>query len=270
MQEFPELDIYRSTLAERFAGAAITGFTLLNDTIMPDGQEWLADVIGKTVWFVERRAEHLLFHLDNGKRLMIHLAKTVYIYIGTVDETVALNPAAMLYFDQRVIYLIGLRKGDVQLLTVKEVEAQLKNTGPHPLDIRLTLKRFMERFAKKRSALKTALMDQQAISGIGMLYADEVAFAAGIRPDAKVAELPEESWSRLYEAMQNVIREAISNGGTGMHPLYANDSFTGGYRDMLQVHDREGEACRRCDGMIRKTAVARRAAYYCPDCQKEH
>lgn len=270
MQELPELDIYRAMLAERYAGAQITAMTIHQSSItMNDQEQLIKDVIGKTIWFVERRAQHLVFHLDNGKRLLIYVSNGSYVYCDSSEETEIRSVSCTLHLGDRRLLFIGLRDGDLSLMTVKELESFMKHYGPDPLDKRLTLTRFVERFTKKRSALKTALMDERIISGIGNVYSDEIAFAARLRPEAKVSSFHSEEWERLYTAMGSVLREAISFGGSGVQPLFDGDCFTGGYAERLQAYNREGEACPRCGGTIRRLAIGNRKAFACSSCQLE-
>ncbi|WP_419873599.1 Fpg/Nei family DNA glycosylase [Candidatus Pristimantibacillus sp. PTI5] len=270
MQELPELDIYRTFIAEHFAGAQITGIEITNAKIFQASDEQIQrDVVGKVVWFVERRGLYLVVHLDNGKRLLLHLGQGAYLYKGSEADKPSRAAQLKLIFGEAVLYGVGLRADDLQLLTVKENEEKLGKLGPDALDKRLTLERFIGRFAKKRGAIKTALMDQNVISGIGAAYSDEICFAAGIRPDAKIPMFEHETWERLYGAMHNVVREAISNGGAGEHAFSAEDSHTGKHRDQFQVYDREGQMCRSCEGVIEKIDVSGRKAFVCSNCQKD-
>lgn len=270
MQELPELDIYRALLAERFAGALLTDITInMNGWLESEADQFKKDVIGQSVWFVERRAQHLIFHLDNGKRLLVYISNQAYAYCAVLGESVDASASAVFHFGDRALSLFGLKAGDLSIMSVKGVEAYLKDSGYDPLDKRLTLHRFMERFAKKRSSLKTALMDDRLLSGIGAIYSDEIAYAAGIRPEVKVSSLDKSSWERLYSAMGSVLREAILHGGVGEKASFAGDIFTGGYVERLQVYNREGEACRRCDGVIQKISVGNRKAFVCCSCQEE-
>lgn len=273
MQELPELDIYRAILAERFAGAQITGMKIHSDNLLQDGHLSLEqDVTQQTIWFVERRVQHLVFHLDNGKRLLIHLSDgaSAYCSINSSEESGELPKASVAFtFGERQLSFYGLRAGDMALMSVKSLEAFMKEFGPDPLDKRLTFSRFMERFAKKRSALKTALMDERIISGIGAVYSDEIIFEARLRPEAKVSSLSTEEWERLYAAMGTVLWDSISHGGAGSKPLFEGDILTGGYAERLRVFNRDGEACERCGGTIRKFTVGSRKAYACDGCQAE-
>lgn len=273
MLELPELDIYRAVLAERYAGAQITGMTIHSENLIQDGQQGIEqDVTQQTIWFVERRAQHLVFHLDNGKRLLIHLSDgaSAYCSNASTDETEDRREAsAAIRFGDRQLSFYGLRAGDVGLMSVKDLEAYMKEFGPDPLDKRLTFNRFTERFAKKRSALKTALMDERIITGIGTVYSDEIAFEARLRPEVKVSSLTHEEWERLFSAVGSVLRESISHGGAGNHPLFEGDILTGGYAERFRVYNRDGEACERCGGTVRKFTVGGRKAYACDGCQEE-
>ncbi|WP_232242911.1 Fpg/Nei family DNA glycosylase [Paenibacillus sp. GSMTC-2017] len=271
MQELPELEIYRVMLAERYAGAQITGFQVHNHKITDLSEDQLnVEIIDKTVWFVERRAQHLIFHLDNGRRLVLHISNQAYLYSYLKDENYDSSKASVtMQFGNRHLSFHGLQRGDIQLLTVKGVEEYMKNFGPDPLNKRLSLNKFIEKFAKKRSSLKTALMDQSCIAGIGPVYADEIAYEAGIRPDLKLSEMDAESWEKLFVAMGSILRESISHGGAGQKPLFANDIFTGGYSERFKVIEREGTDCIRCGGTIEKISIGARKAFICPNCQSK-
>lgn len=270
MQELPELDIYRTFIAEQFVGGQITGIEISNTKIFQATDEQIQrDVIGKVVWFVERRGFYLVMHLDNGKRLLLHLGQGAYLYSGSEADKPSRTAQLKLIFGETVLYGVGLRADDLQLLTVKGIEEKLGKFGPDALDKRLTLDRFIGRFAKKRGSIKTALMDQNVITGIGAVYSDEICFAASVRPDAKIPMFENETWERLYEAMHSVLKEAISHGGAGEHAYSAEDGLTGKHRDQFQVYDREGQVCQNCGTTIEKIDVSNRKAFVCSNCQKE-
>ncbi|RJE90179.1 endonuclease VIII [Paenibacillus sp. 1011MAR3C5] len=269
MQELPELDIYRAMLAERYAGAQVTAITIHHQGMDEAAKTELSgQVVGTTVWFVERRAQHLVFHLDNGKRLLVNIPYDAYAYCGTGDKPQDAKASVTISFGERYVTFYGLQGEDIKLMSVKGLEEYMKGRGIDPLDKRLTLTRFVERFAKKRSTLKTALMDEGLISGIGPVYADEIAFAAKIRPDAKLQSLDAGAWERLYQAMGSVLRDAISHGGAGEIPLFEGDLLTGGFAERFQVYKREGQACARCGGTVKKLTAGNRKAFACTECQE--
>ncbi|TCN01936.1 DNA-(apurinic or apyrimidinic site) lyase [Paenibacillus sp. BK033] len=270
MPELPEMEHYRLRLSELIIGSPITGTEVTRDkSININAEQFQAELVGRTVWFVERRGKHLLFHLDNGKRLVLHLMLGGTLFFGSDEERPDRTVQVMIRFAKGNLYFIGLRLGYLHFMSVKEADAKLSELGPDPFDKRLTLERFKARFAKKRGALKTALVDQHVLSGIGNCYADEIAFAAKIRPDAKIPSLTDDTWERVYESMHSVLKEAISKGGYMEQPLTAGDTVTGGFNDHCQVYDRGGEPCFACGTAIEQFEISSRKAFACPVCQKE-
>ncbi|MGO4372518.1 Fpg/Nei family DNA glycosylase [Paenibacillus sp. MCAF20] len=270
MLELPELDHVRGALTNRFAGAPITGIEVTNSkTFQVNVDEWRKDIVGAVVWFIERRGKHLLFHLDNGKRLILHLTQAAYLYIGSAEDAPDKTAQVQIKFGERFVYAVGLRSESIKLLSVREVEEMFSELGADPLDKKLTLNRFIDRFAKKRSSIRQALLDTSILNAIGSAYADEILFRAGLLPDAKIPLLEKETWERLYEAMHNVLQEAISYGGADDYPFAADDQLTGGYISKFKVYNREGEPCPTCGAAILKLEQSGRKAYYCGTCQKD-
>ncbi|MFC4101109.1 DNA-formamidopyrimidine glycosylase [Paenibacillus xanthanilyticus] len=269
MPEWPEMENYRIRLSGLIAGQTITGVDVTRaKSINVEPALFEAELTGRTVWFIERKGKMLIFHLDNGKRLLLHLMLGGVMHFGTDEEAPERSVQVALRFQRGTLRFIGLRLGYLHLLTQKETEAQLKELGPDPFDQRLTLERFKERFKGKRGAIKTALVDQHVLSGIGNCYADEMAFEAGIRPDARIPELAPESWERLYSAMRTVLHDALNKGGYMELPLTTDDTLTGGYNEHCLVYDRSGEPCRRCGGTIVQAEISSRKMFYCPNCQQ--
>ncbi|QAY66042.1 bifunctional DNA-formamidopyrimidine glycosylase/DNA-(apurinic or apyrimidinic site) lyase [Paenibacillus protaetiae] len=270
MPELPEMETYRKLLNEQIAGAVITGTEVTRDksiNVSPD--EFQQMLVGRTIWYVERRGKHLIFHLDNGKRLELHLMLGGSMFFGSEEEKPDRTIQVTIRFEHGNLYFIGLRLGHLHLLSVKELEGALAKLGPDPFDKRLNAAKFADLFAKKRGTLKASLVDQQVLSGIGNCYADEIVYAASIRPDAKIPTLESGDWERLHTSMHSVLKEAIARGGYMDQPFTAADTLTGGYDELCQVYDRAGESCRRCGSTIEQIEVASRKAFVCPSCQKE-
>ncbi|UVI33686.1 Fpg/Nei family DNA glycosylase [Paenibacillus spongiae] len=270
MPEWPEMEYYRNQLAARIAGQPIVGVQVTRPkSINVSSEQFEAELLNRTVWFVERRGKMLVFHLDSGKRLVLHLMLGGLIQFAAADEPTERTVQVAIRFPAGELRFIGLRLGYIHLLTAKETEAQLGKLGPDPFDKRLTLERFTQRFAGKRGTLKSTLVDQHVISGIGNCYADEIAFTAGVRPDAKVTEMEPQTWERLYAAMHEVLTDALNHGGYMEMPLTANDTLIGGYNERCRVYDRGGESCLVCGTTIVQGEIGSRKMFYCPTCQKE-
>jgi len=270
MPELPEMETYRIMLSERIAGKTITGAAVTRDkTINMEPDAFISAVIGRTVWFVERRGKHLLFHLDDGRRIVIHLMLGGLLYYGDDEDRPDRTVQVELSFGSHKLFGIGLRLGYVHLLTAKEAVERFQELGPEPLDSWLTAETFKKRFKGKRGFLKPALVDQHTIAGIGNCYSDEICFAASIRPNTRIPALRDEDWERLFRAMQSVLREATASGGYMESPLFRGDTLTGGYNDRCRVYDRGGQPCVQCGTTIEQSEVASKKMFFCPSCQPE-
>ncbi|MFX3635249.1 MAG: bifunctional DNA-formamidopyrimidine glycosylase/DNA-(apurinic or apyrimidinic site) lyase [Candidatus Pristimantibacillus sp.] len=271
MPELPEMETYRQLLTDQIAGSQITGTEVTREkSINVSPEQFNNELVGRTVWFVERRGKHVLLHLDNGKRLLLHLMLGGSLFYGTEEERPDRTVQVTIRFASGNLYFIGLRLGYLHLLSVKEVEAKLAGLGPDPFDKHLSIERFIARFDKKRSSIKSALVDQNVIAGIGNCYADEIVYAAGVRPDAKIPFIEQSTWERLYNAMHSVLKEGVARGGYMEQPFTSNDQLTGGFNDHCQVYDRAEQPCFICGTPIEQIEVSSRKAFLCPTCQKEH
>jgi len=144
----------------------------------------------------------------------------------------------------------------------------LKKLGPDPFDPRLTPEAFVKRLSARKGRLKSALVDQKLVSGIGNCYSDEICFDAEVQPAVPIPELAPETKLRLYHSMRKVLEEAAESGGYMDHKFTEDDTFVGGYDSQCRVYDREGEPCVRCGAPIRLEMVNSRKMFSCPSCQK--
>ncbi|MBB6730345.1 Fpg/Nei family DNA glycosylase [Cohnella zeiphila] len=274
MPEWPEMDTYRRLLSPLVCGRTIAAAEVNREkTINEPTAEFQAAVIGRTVLFVERRGKHLLFHLDDGNRLLLHLMLGGWLYYGTEPEAGKESGSyqvVLTFEDGNRLFFGGLRLGYLHRLSAKSALEHLKPLGPDPFDPRLTPEAFAKRLGTRRGRLKSALVDQKLISGVGNCYSDEICFDAEVQPTAAIPELEPETKLRLYRSMRKVLEEAAENGGYMDHKFTADDTFVGGYDNKCRVYDREGEACVRCGEAIRLEIVNSRKMFYCPSCQKAH
>lgn len=268
MPELPEMETYRGLLHQKIGGAAITAATVQREkTINVPPAEFVQTVQGNRLTLIERRAKHLLFHLQSGHVLLLHLMLGGFLYLGTAEDKLARTAQVTLSFGERILYFHGLRLGYLHLLTPDQIDERMAPFGPEPLAPDFTLERFLERLQEKRGVLKTALVDQHWIAGIGNCYSDEICFHAGILPTRRIPELTEKERVRLYHSMQTVLAEAIRFGGYMDQPLYRGDRLTGGFDERCQVYDRGGEPCPRCGQPIEKGELSSRKVFACPNCQ---
>lgn len=269
MPELPEMETYRRLLAAQLAGQVITHAEVQREkSLNVPVPAFLQVVNGAVLTTVERRGKHLLFHLQSGQVLLLHLMLGGFLYLGTAADKLARTAQITLSFGDRVLYFHGLRLGWLHLHPAAAVPKLLAELGPEPLASDFTEERFRQIVAGKRGMIKTTLVDQHVIAGIGNCYADEICFAAGILPMRQWPSVLPDELAALYRAMQSVLREAIRLGGYMEPPLYQGDALTGGYNHHCLVYDREGEPCPRCSQPIIREELASRKVFYCRGCQR--
>lgn len=215
MPELPEMENYRTLLSGQILDKIITGVTVNREkSINTEVDVFEKELLGSTVVYVERRGKHLLFHLNTGRRLVLHLMLGGMLFFGTEDERPHRTTQIEIDFSGQKLYFIGLRLGYLHLMTAKEADEELSDLGPEPLDRRMTLDQFTACLKGRRGVLKTTLVNQKVIAGIGNCYSDEIAYMAGFTPASKIQNIVQspENVKKLYHAMQSVLREATSQG----------------------------------------------------------
>ncbi|PLR96071.1 bifunctional DNA-formamidopyrimidine glycosylase/DNA-(apurinic or apyrimidinic site) lyase [Bacillus sp. T33-2] len=270
MPELPEMETYRSLLSEHVTGRTITNIEINRPKSIntsPDAFE--RELVKNRVTAIDRRAKHLIFRLDTGKNLLLHLMLGGWMYLGNDNDSPGRTKQVVIAFGDMKLFFIGLRLGYLHLLSGVEMAHALAGLGPEPLDPGFTFEKFHGRVQQRKGTLKTMLVNQQIIAGIGNSYSDEICFEARLRPTKKVSELPPDGLRRLYDGMRSVLNLAVATGGNTETPLFSGDRKTGGYLSTVKVYDREGEPCKRCGATIIKEIVTSRKTFYCPNCQKE-
>jgi formamidopyrimidine-DNA glycosylase len=259
-------------LNERTAGKTVRAAEVTREkTINVPVDAFKARVEGRKLERIDRRAKMLLFRLDGGDALVLHLMLGGSMFYGTPEEAPDRTAQVILIFDDddSRLYFHGLRLGYLHIYDPTDLEAKLKKLGPDPLDPRFGPNELAAALRRSRGALKFALTDQAVIAGIGNCYADEMCFAAGIHPLTRLADVSAAELQTLYTAMQSTLAEAMRYGGYMETPLYAGDKITGGYNDRCKVYDRGGEPCFRCGTPITKTESNGRKVFFCERCQRQ-
>lgn len=270
MPEWPEMETYRKLLSERLCGRKIERVAVNREkTINEPEDAFRGHLAGRRILFVERKGKQLVFHLDDGNRLLLHLMLGGWMAYGAEGPKPDREFQVILGFDNgENLYFGGLRLGYLHRLSAKAVGEEIKELGPDPFDPRLTAEAFRRRLKSRRGKLKSALTDQKFLSGIGNCYSDEICFDARIHPETPIPSLKEEEADRLYVSMRKVLEEAASWGGYMDRPLTPDDRLTGGFDERCRVYDREGEPCVDCGTPIEKGEISGRKMFFCPHCQR--
>lgn len=269
MPELPEMENYRRLLNQKIAGQTLTQVQINREkSINVHPTLFISTVTNQKVVTVNRRGKHLLFHLDNGQVLLLHLMLGGWMYFGTEEDKPDRTIQVRLSFGNHHLYFIGLRLGYLHLYSEQDVEKELSPLGPEPLDPQFTLPAFLNLLDDRRGKIKSKLLDQEFIAGIGNCYSDEICYHAGIKTKRSIEDIGETERNQLYQSMKQVLLDALQHGGYMENPFFKGDNLTGGYNDLCLVYDREGESCKRCGTTIIKEMLSSRKTFFCPNCQK--
>lgn len=268
LPELPEMENYKQLLTKKITGKKITQVTVTREkTVNMPVDKFINEVEGRTIIAIDRRAKHLVFKLDSGKGLLLHLMLGGLMYVGKFDDSPDRTKQVTLSFGEIQLFFIGLRLGYLHLLSNEELEKQFEDLGPEPLDPSFTFQQFLTVMEKRRGVIKTTLVNQKIVSGIGNLYSDEICYVAQLQPKRQMNELNSQEKTRLYTSILSTLKRGISLGGYMDLPVFKEDKLTGTYNDNCYVYDREGNPCPRCQTPIIKDVISSRKTFYCKQCQ---
>ena len=171
MPELPEMETYKRLLNEKLTEKTITDVEINREkSINISSLEFVQEVKGKQIIKIERRAKHLIFRLSSGKNLLLHLMLGGWMYIGSENDNPDRSKQIIISFGDMKLYFIGLRLGYLHLLDEHDLQQELSDLGPEPLDPAFTFDHFQNILQSKRGKLKITLINQKIISGIGNFY----------------------------------------------------------------------------------------------------
>lgn len=245
------------------------------------------ELIGNHFSAIGRRGKLLIFTLKSGAYLLIHLKMTGQLIYQAGQKVIAGGHAVsredltglphrqthliFTFKDGSNLFFNDLRQfGYVQIVDQAALDKVVAGFGIEPLTSDFTLERFVTAIRRRpRSAIKAVLLDQKLIAGIGNIYADEVCFAAKIRPARPAVQITDKELEILWREIPRILKLAIKHRGTTFDSYRDAHGDHGSFRTFLQVYGRAGQKCVRNDGgILLKTRVAGRGTVYCPVCQK--
>lgn len=244
----------------------------------------------QTILKSERRAKNILIHLTNNKTILIHMKMTGHLMYGKYEKVGnkwnsvgrgsladPFNQYIHLIFildNGRELAFSDMRKfAKVTIVDTDKLDESLHVSllGPEPLDEKFTFEIFKQRLLKKpKGKIKTTLMDQTLISGIGNIYSDEILWRAGVHPTSLVYAIPEKNLKEMYEATQKTLRRGIDFGGDSMSDYRNIYGERGKFQDHHRAYRKTGTKCSKagCKGIIKRIVVGSRSAHFCPVHQK--
>jgi formamidopyrimidine-DNA glycosylase len=288
MPELPEVETIRAGLARLLPGKAVKDVWYDWDKSFPNAPADVARfLVGSEIEKVRRRAKVLIIELSSGWALIIHLKMTgQLVFIGRgqrfgaghpgkelVGELPAKSTRVVLDFkDGSKLFFNDQRKfGWMRLMPTLEIPEIdfFKKVGPEPLDDDFTVDKFIERLMRRQNSnIKSVLLDQTVVAGIGNIYADESLWSAKIHPATIVKDIPKPGLVLLYNAVRDVLNLSIQKGGSTDKNYVDAEGKKGSYLSFANVFRKEGQPCPRCGTPIEKIRVAGRGTHICPRDQK--
>ena len=272
MPEIAEVQTVRKVLKRRVLNRKVKNVNIIYDKIIEnDIDDFKKKIIGKEFDDIDRRGKWLLFSIGN-YYLCSHLRMEGKYFVKNNNELIEKHEHVIFEFEDG----IDLRYADVRKFgrmclvekdKIEEYEPVHKQ-GIEPIDDKLTGDYIYQHFKDKKIPIKSLLLDQTIIAGLGNIYADEVAHRAKVNPLKLGIEIKKNECNRIKEAAKEIIEKAIEYGGTTIRSYTSSLGVTGRYQDFLEVHTKEGEKCPVCGTIIKKEKVGGRSTYYCPKCQK--
>jgi len=292
MPELPEVEVTRRKIEPHLVGRRITEvLTTKPSYFFVTKPAALAKALaGKQVAALTRHGKYLLAVLDDEQRLLLHLGMTGQLFTAGVSsprllsstkggaltpeaQALGFRPDKHTHLEIRfadsgpTLYFRDARKfGKVELLAKAASSKRLDKLG---IDALLARGDDLYRSAHKRKiAIKTVLLDQSVLAGVGNIYADEALFIAKVKPTKRANKLSAVQCAAIVAAAQQVMLRSIETGGSSISDYVQPDGQDGGYQDERRAYGRKGEACYVCGTLIKRTVLATRSTFYCPSCQK--
>lgn len=274
MPELPEVETVVRGLAQCLPGLKIEGVQVqdkrpLQGVLVPEFEDFFR---GRTFKEISRFGKYLWFVLDNKSSMVAHLRMTgKFIFqvrenyrLDHIRVIFCLSGGARLYFKDVRLF------GTLKIYPAGAVILEREKLGVDPVLETLTAPYLLEKARGRKIPVKTFLLDQSVVAGLGNIYASEILFHARISPFISALEISRKQWERVVEFTEEILARAILHNGTSISDFRNVDDKSGEFQNMLMVYQRSGQICRVCaKGRIDKAVQSQRSTFYCPVCQGE-
>ncbi len=276
MPELPEVETVRRALAPAMEDRQILHAHVGRpDLRWPLPDRLASRLEGRVVGGLQRRGKYVLLPLDQGETMLLHLGMSGSIRIhqaqppiGKHDHIVLTMGSGMANAAESWIVFNDPRRFGWLDLYRGEVHPMLVDMGPEPLGNSFSADHLVAALAGRKGPIKTALLDQALVAGIGNIYACEALFMAGLSPRRKAGTIRGGRADRLVAAIRSVLASAIEDGGTSLRDHLQPGGEIGYFVQRLTVYGRDGQLCGTCGATIRRITQSGRSSFYCPDCQR--
>ncbi len=273
MPELPEVETVRKTLKTQVLNKTIKDVNIFYPNIIeyPTADEFKEKIKNQTINDILRRGKWLMFELDD-YFLLSHLRmEGKYLIRKVGDEVKKHEHISLIFTDNSELRYQDVRKfGRMHLIKKEEIEKRkpINELGLEPWDKKLTLNYLKEKYKTKKLPIKTVILDQSIIVGIGNIYADEILFLSHINPLKPSNTLNDRELQDIIDNTIKILNSAIENGGTTIRSYTSSEGVHGRFQQHLLVHNKENTPCPNCHNNIIKIRVGGRGTCYCEKCQK--
>lgn len=273
MPELPEVEVVRLSLRPRLLdrqlGIVTTRAPALRE---PLDHAALGGLAGARVLELRRRAKYLLIDVEDDRTLVVHLGMSGRFTVVPPDEALAKHEHLSIALgDGYRLRLVDPRRfGQAMVLStsVLDTSRYFAHLGVEPLDDTFDGRHLARMAKKRRGPIKTFLMDQRVVVGVGNIYASEALWRSRVHPKRSVARVSNATWQRVAEAARETLADAIREGGTTLNDFADGEGNAGYFQVSLKAYGRDGAPCVRCQTPMRRIVQANRSTFYCPRCQR--
>ncbi len=268
MPELPEVETVKETLKKKILNKKVEDVKIYYNGIIATDLKEFEKIKNQTFLDIKRRGKWIVFEL-NDHYLLSHLRMEGKYHLKEKKEELKKHEhiSFVLNNNKELRYMDTRKFGKMHLIKKDEInKSPLFLLGPEPED--LTYKYLKEKFSKKTIPIKTAILDQTILVGIGNIYADEILFLSKINPFRKTSSLKKNEIEAIIKNTKLVLDKATKLGGTTIRSYTSDEGISGKFQNELYVHGKEGEQCSSCSDIIKKTRIGGRGTYYCEKCQK--
>ncbi|MCP5052103.1 MAG: DNA-formamidopyrimidine glycosylase [bacterium] len=267
MPELPEVETIVRELKPVITGKTVAAVSILwQPTVEGDLTHFSQVLTGNKITRIQRRGKYLCFFLSNGPCMTIHLRMTGKLVFEPDNRDQNYIRVAFGFADGSGLYFVDIRKfGRIKLWSPSE--PLLPRLGPEPLEEKTVLEALRGRESKR--AIKTFLLDQGVLAGVGNIYADEALFLAGIHPLTPAFRVSQPKMKKLSRHIPVILKKAIENNGTTISDYRRTDKMEGRNQFFLKVYGRAGQPCPTCGRTIKRIGVNNRSSHFCPRCQRK-
>ena len=272
MPELPEVETTRRGILPHVQGQSVTEVIIRQPCLrwpVPDALS--RDIVGETITDVHRRAKYLLLKTGSGTAI-IHLGMSGSLRMIKPDEhpVEKHDHVDIVLSDSRCLRYTDPRRFGAILWTTSTPDEHklLKDLGPEPLTTDFTGERLFSLSRRRTQAIKTFIMNNHVVVGVGNIYANEALFKAGIRPDRPCGQVSAARYQLLTVAIKEILTQAIEQGGTTLKDFVGGDGKPGYFKQELMVYGRKGQPCKKCGRLLVEIRQGNRATCFCKYCQR--